>query len=167
MTGTVEASHNSGLLIGYAGYDGTYENCWGTGEVLAGVGGQGDYLIRSVESGTISNCYSKFGSQVTPVTDEQVASGELCYLLNGDQSEINWYQNIGEDEHPVFDPTHKKVVKNEDGSFINATGIESIQNSKFNNQIDDAIYDLSGRKISKDKLSKGLYIIDGKKVLIK
>ena len=176
MTGTVEASHNSGLLIGYAGNDATFENCWGTGEVLTGVGGQSDYLIRGMDSGgSIINCYSKFGSQVTPVTDEQVASGELCYLLNGDQSEIAFYQTLGEDVHPVFDPTHKKVVKNEDGSYGNITGIE--QPTASPSLMSGEVYDLSGRKVSLTpgpspvgegrKLPKGIYIINGKKVMVK
>ena len=52
------------------------------------------------------------------------------------------------------------------------TGIGGIQNSKFENQ-DDAVYDLAGRrvisksKIQNSKLPKGIYIIDGKKVLVK
>ena len=51
-------------------------------------------------------------------------------------------------------------------------GIETIQNSKFKIQ-NEAIYDLSGRKIVDGKLShfshlkKGIYIINGRKVVIK
>ena len=164
MTGTVEAGFNSALLIGYAGNDGSYENCWGSGEVVAGVGGQGDYLIRSILSGTVSNCYSKFGSQMISITDEQVASGELCYLLNGDQSAISWYQNIGEDAHPVFDPSHSTVVKNEDGSYSSITGIEKTGDGRPTTE-NAVIYDLTGRRV--EKTSKGLYIINGKKVLVK
>ena len=44
------------------------------------------------------------------------------------------------------------------------TGIESIHNSQSTNH-DDAWYDLSGRKVSKP--SKGLYIVNGKKVILK
>ena len=46
------------------------------------------------------------------VTAEQLASGECCYLLNGDQTEISWYQNIGTDATPVLDPTHAQVYMN-------------------------------------------------------
>ena len=43
------------------------------------------------------------------VTTEQLASGEVCYKLNGDQEEINWYQTLGEDAYPVLFDTHKRV----------------------------------------------------------
>lgn len=45
------------------------------------------------------------------------------------------------------------------------TGIESIQSSKFNVQ-NDAVYDLSGRKVAKSQLKKGIYIQSGKKTVI-
>ena len=38
-----------------------------------------------------------------------MAGGELCYMLNGDQSQIAWYQNIEEDETPVPDASHLRV----------------------------------------------------------
>ena len=43
---------------------------------------------------TITNCYK------VAADDAKLTSGELCYLLNGDQSEINWYQTIGADALP-------------------------------------------------------------------
>ena len=109
VSGNVTADGNySGALTGYAGPNGKFENCWVTGEVT-GTDNEGSYFIRGMDSGTITNCYSKVGTQAITITDEQLASGELCYLLNGDQSEITWYQTIGEDEHPVLDATHSKV----------------------------------------------------------
>lgn len=45
------------------------------------------------------------------------------------------------------------------------TGIESIQSSKFKVQ-NDAVYDLSGRKVAKSQLKKGIYIQSGKKTVI-
>ena len=44
-----------------------------------------------------------------------------------------------------------------------ATGIESIQNSKFKIQNEDAIYNLTGQRIQ--KMQKGINIVNGKKVL--
>ncbi|MBQ7683889.1 MAG: hypothetical protein IJT48_05325, partial [Bacteroidaceae bacterium] len=155
----------SGLITGYAGFNAYFENCWGTGQ-MDGADDDATYFIRGFNSGTITNCYSMYGTQVNPITDEQVENGELCYLLNGDQSEIVWYQTIGEDAHPVFDASHKVVVKNEDGGYGNATGIEMLTTDS-RPQATDGIYDLSGRKVSKDKLSKGIYIINGKKVAVK
>ena len=46
------------------------------------------------------------------------------------------------------------------------TGIELIQNSKFKIQ-NDAVYDLSGRKVVNSQLKKGIYIQNGKKTVIK
>ncbi len=48
----------------------------------------------------------------------------------------------------------------------NGTGIESIQNSKFKVQNEDAaIYDFSGRRLS--KLQRGVNIIEGRKLMVK
>ena len=53
------------------------------------------------------------------VNAEQLTSGEVCYKLNGDQTEINWYQTLGEDTYPILDDTHKVVYQAEDGSYVN------------------------------------------------
>ena len=45
----------------------------------------------------------------------------------------------------------------------NVTGIKAIDNGQLT--IDDAVYDLQGRRVSKP--TKGLYIVNGKKVIIK
>ena len=55
---------------------------------------------------TPANCY-----RMDP-TDERIASGELCYMLNGDQSAINWYQTLDTDEYPVPFSTHSQVYAN-------------------------------------------------------
>ncbi|MBO4550873.1 MAG: hypothetical protein J5733_09095, partial [Bacteroidaceae bacterium] len=44
---------------------------------------------------------------------EQLPTGEVCFLLNGDQVVIGWYQTLGTDEVPVlFDATHGQVYMN-------------------------------------------------------
>ncbi len=166
MTGTVSANTNSALLVGYAGDAGSYDNCWGTGEVIKGLGAQDNYLIRSASNSvSFTNNYSKNGNQsnVTIIQEGWAESGELCYRLNGDQSEIIWYQNIGEDLYPVLDSTHGIVVMDEDGNYV--TGVENViaADTKAQNKV----YDLQGRRITSDKLSKGIYVINGKKVLVK
>ncbi|MBR6129872.1 MAG: dockerin type I repeat-containing protein [Bacteroidaceae bacterium] len=45
----------------------------------------------------------------TYVTYDMVASGELCFKANGDQTSINWYQTLGTDAFPVPFDTHKQV----------------------------------------------------------
>ena len=50
---------------------------------------------------------------------EQLASGEICYKLNGDQSNINWYQTLGADEFPMLYDTHKVVYVDSNGNYTN------------------------------------------------
>lgn len=67
---------------------------------------------------TFTNCYSlqqdadaiSAPAGSTYITYDMVASGELCYKANGDQSTINWYQTLGEDPYPLpFADGHKQV----------------------------------------------------------
>lgn len=45
----------------------------------------------------------------TQITEEQLKSGAVCFMLNHDQSNIQWTQNIGEDDYPVPFKTRKQV----------------------------------------------------------
>ena len=67
---------------------------------------------------SLTNCYSlqQDADAITPIngctyiTYDQVATGELCFKANGDQSNIHWYQTIGEDPIPLpFAEGHKQV----------------------------------------------------------
>ena len=101
----------------------------------------------------LNNCYylNKVGvAQGTAMTEEQFQNGEVCYKLNGDQSEIHWFQTIGEDPF------------NEDGTYGNTTGLETIAAQQ---PADDSIYNLQGQKV--EKARKGIYIINRKKILVK
>ena len=69
--------------------------------------------------GKLTNCYYNencglSSSRATAVTAAQLSSGEVAYLLNGDQSAINWYQNVdkGEkDNAPTLNSEHYRVYK--------------------------------------------------------
>lgn len=50
-------------------------------------------------------------------------------------------------------------------AVVTATGIEAVRTTPSTK--DNVIYDLQGRKVSKKQLKKGLYIVNGKKVVIK
>ena len=104
-------------------------------------------------NGTLEN------TNTTQVTMEQVASGELCYLLNGDQSDIQWFQEIGKDEFPLPFPG-VQVAKDENGGYYNA-----IQNIADDKALDNSIYNLMGQKV--EKAGNGIYIVNGKKILFK
>ncbi len=108
----------------------------------------------------------------TKATDAQLASGEICYSLNGDNQGENavWFQTLGEDAHPVLDKTHLVVLYNEAKGYYNAEeDPDGIENVDFNDNVNvnlnnGGIYNLAGQRLS--KVQKGLNIINGKKVVI-
>ena len=73
--------------------------------------------------GKLTNCYynkncGASSERATLVTDKQLASGEVTYLLNGSQNNIIWYQNVdkGEkDNAPTLNSEHYTVFKNSNG----------------------------------------------------
>ena len=89
------------------------EGCWNIGEV-SGVDGNGYNLIRRnsniVPRNIVDLCTTNAGNQGKVAvlnTADPISSGELCYLLNGDQTTIVYTQNLGTDEMPVYrDDTH-------------------------------------------------------------
>ncbi len=92
---------NAGL-VSWSGGGVQFSNCFvETVELDAG-----EFDDYSRGNFTPTNCY-----RMDP-TDERIASGELCYMLNGDQSAINWYQTLDTDEYPVPFSTHSRVYAN-------------------------------------------------------
>ena len=92
----------------------TLNNCYSTCSLTEGTG-TGNCFTLTHQSGTINinNSYylNAIGTIVggTQVTAEQIASGELCYLLNGDQEVISWTQTIGTDAAPQPNTNSKTV----------------------------------------------------------
>ena len=80
----------------------------------------------------------------------------------GTQSDIHWFQNIGEDPFPVLEESHGIVVEVGDGIY---TGIREVQTSDGPTAFGQAIYNLSGQRLS--KMQKGINIVNGKKILVK
>ena len=107
--GKISGGRENGAFSGWTGGGATFNNCYNIGEVT-----EGDTWARGNVS--INNCYQTVGSNagVTKVTADQVASGELCFKLNGDQSAIAWYQTLTGtiDTYPVPFSTSKKVYAN-------------------------------------------------------
>ena len=93
----------------------TLNNCYTTCELTEGTG-TGYCFTFCRGTATYNNCFylnvigTKDGG--TQVTAEQVASGELCFKLNGDQSTIGWYQTLAEDAFPVPFASHSQVYAN-------------------------------------------------------
>ena len=125
-SGTVIGDNESGALTGYI-KNGYIRNSWSSATI------EGYYTSASKP---FSLCYCETKNNyivhtdlntsfdIKGITIEQVASGELCYLLNqnsGVETPI-WFQTLGEDEHPVLDNTHGVVAKDENGNFTNEKG---------------------------------------------
>lgn len=101
------------------------------------------------------------------VTADDMASGKICYDLNGGNTENPaWRQNLGEDAHPMLLTDHSVVYITESGNYTNELmdedGIEKINENENGNHF---IYSISGQRVS--KMAKGLYIMGGKKYLVK
>ena len=170
-TGPVKGARESGQITGYAGNGQAY-NCYGSG-IIEGYyyKDMSDAMLRGNPRST--NCYSTTPDKnATVVTPEQVANGELCYMLNqyNDSDTHIWYQTLGEDDHPVLDPSHGKVYLADDGSYYNEGG-DGLQACEYNMQSQASeSYSIMGVRMSKSQ--KGIHIIrtrDGKvyKVLVK
>lgn len=93
------------------------EGCWNIGEV-DGVDGNGYNMIRRnsniVPRNIVDLCTTNKGNQGKVAvwnTADPIASGELCYLLNGDQTNIVYTQNIDEDDMPVYGTTSAQVYQ--------------------------------------------------------
>lgn len=119
--GTIDNCYNTGMVVGVNGVaggicgesKGTISNCYNIGD--------DDAVCGDNSSGTITNCYYLAESETdshegtTFKTQDQFASGEVAYLLNGSVSteEIAWHQTIGTDTYPVLDSilenAHKEV----------------------------------------------------------
>ena len=75
-----------------------------------------------------------------------------------------WGQMLGADETPLPDATRGIVGKQSDGTYCNVTdAIQEIASQP--NVLSKGIYNILGQKVQ--KVQKGLYIIDGKKVMVK
>lgn len=147
---------------------GRIKNNWGSDRIVNNYWLEGSaYAPAKKDDGSAPAAASATGS-----TAEQLASGEICYKLNGDQAEINWYQTlVGEDKdaYPVLDPTHSIVLYDETNGYHNdiedpdgLTNVDVKDNGNLNNAV---IFNLAGQRIS--GLQKGINIIGGKKVVIK
>lgn len=103
---------------------------------------QGDYVNSTASTVTLPT------QNATPVTDAQLASGEIAVKLGN-----SWVQTVGVDAYPV-------------PGVDDATSMNEelrVKHEALNGGT--AIYDLSGRKIVNCKLPKGVYILDGRKVV--
>lgn len=95
--GEINGSHeNAGICAWMGSNNSTIKNCYST---ATGINGAALWRKDEVAG---ENMYQIEGIQGNAFTIEQMQSGELAYMLNGKQSEnVNWYQVVGTDLHPV------------------------------------------------------------------
>ena len=109
-TGSVTGSNDVGGLCGRN--DGTVNNCYNTGSVTGSndVGG-----LCGQNYATVTNCYylntCGAAGEGTSKTADEFASGEVAWLLQGEQEGQVWGQTIGTDEYPVWQTEGNKVYK--------------------------------------------------------
>ena len=99
------------------------------------------------------------------VNEEQLASGEVCYKLNGDQEAINWYQTLLVDPYPVLFDTSLVVLYDQTNGYYNENSEIGIKNVYDEQPKFQGIYNLAGQRL--EKMQKGINIVNGKKVLVK
>jgi len=121
VTGDIQGDNESGTLSGWLGSGAMITNTYS----IATISGndRGKYFARYGSEPIYTNCYDTYGSPgLTLCTTSQAVSGELCYLLNGGQSEeVAWYQTLGVDQFPVPFDMHATVFKTEDGTYTNGS----------------------------------------------
>ena len=115
-TGNITSGDQGGALSGWLGGGwSSVRNCYNIGTVK---NGETTSTAFGRNSGcSFTNCYYSESSGTstdgnpTMVEDAAVGSGELCYKLNGDQSNIAFYQLLGTDTHPTINYNQPKVFK--------------------------------------------------------
>ena len=120
--------------------------------------GESYWMATSATAGSGENKSDKFHS----VSSTKLQNGEVCYSLNEAQAVPVWYQTLGEDAYPVLVCTHRSVERNEDGTYANPVSIKAIRSEAT---FQGHPYDLSGRQIVNETMPRGVYIVNGKKVL--
>ena len=165
-TGPVKGGRESGQITGYAAH-GQAHNCYGSGAIEGYYyKDMSDAMLRGNPKSV--NCFSTTPDKnATMVTQEQVASGELCYLLNQDLETPVWYQTLGKDDHPVLDSTHGIVKLADDGTYVNEDKDDGIAMRYAGaRSARGGIYNIAGQRIVSRQLPRGIYIIGGKKVVV-
>ncbi|GEM_PF-2447697 len=173
-TGAAGDSHG-GVFVGWKGNNATTVYVYDSYSAAQGsIVNSSAYrpFVRLWEGGDngeiyINNSYyynsAQFGGvQGEERSAEKFASGEVCYLLNESQNGTVWRQDLGSDPYPVLDTTHGLVKKNNDGSYGNWDAILEVAEQQ---KTTDGIFNMMGQKVQ--KTGKGIYIINGKKTLLK
>ena len=100
-TGTITCGESGRATVfsSYSNSASTFINCYNTGKLSKLNANNQNFVQWSNGTPVITNCYELSGvanaTQGNIRTSDIVPTGELCYLLNGDQSTITFYQIAG------------------------------------------------------------------------
>ena len=165
-----EKSYASGIC-NINGSSGRIENCYHVGQVS---GADVNNNICNLNAGQIENSYydcnicdkdaitqnesSAVVKNVESKTTKQFASGEVTYLLNGDQSVRAFYQNLAKEKYPTLNQKSKVVMQ-----------LEMIYDESFGEDATtNKIYHIAGDTIaletSPDKAYTYQYFVNGKQI---
>ena len=165
-----EKSYASGIC-NINGSSGRIENCYHVGQVS---GADVNNNICNLNIGQIENSYydcnicdkdaitqnesSAVVKNVESKTTKQFASGEVTYLLNDDQSNIIFYQDLATEKYPTLNQKSKVVMQLEmiyDESF----GEDATTNKTYHNAGDTVALETSP-----DKAYTYQYFVNGKQI---
>ena len=100
--------------------------------VRGGYSGQNNYYLTPMGD----------TSGASALTAEQLASGEACFMLNGDQSDVQWFQTLEVDPVPVPFATSKRVYAT--GHFkcdgVTSLGVATYSNEEGKNVVEPHAY---------------------------
>ena len=165
-----EKSYASGIC-NINGSSGRIENCYHVGQVS---GADVNNNICNLNAGQIEISYydcnicdkdaitqnesSAVVKNVESKTTKQFASGEVTYLLNGDQSVRAFYQNLAKEKYPTLNQKSKVVMQ-----------LEMIYDESFGEDATtNKIYHIAGDTIaletSPDKAYTYQYFVNGKQI---
>ena len=133
----------------------------GTPVLLKGAGTKQATIINSVTATT------DFTQNLLHVSDGTINANSHVYVLSKKNGKVGFYLWTGESLNAG------KVYLTIPGSarefigFDDTTTTEIFQMEDTRGKKEDTVYDLQGRKMANGQLQRGLYIVNGKKVLIK
>ena len=162
--GNIENCYSNATIVGssycggIAGRNGrTVSNCLYNGKIT-GKSSSNAITADNGDFGKLTNCYYNencglSSSRATAVTNDQLASGEVAYLLNGDQSAIKWYQNVDKGEKdniPTLSSEHYRVYK---GDNIYTNDLD-----KHSHVYNNGVCDICNKVCTHEKYEKGICI---------
>lgn len=156
--GTVNGSFDNGALSGWSSYA-RIRNCYA---LVKGKGWESGHDVCRGFTPHFTNSYAcgaaQTGSGLSTFTETEMKNGTLLSKLWPDA----YHQEIDQDSHPLLSHSISTEGAHDNGDINTKVTLlkEGWEGSL-------PIYDLSGRRMPEGPMTKGLYIVGGKKLLMK